>query len=91
MKDKDKFLKLAGQAIAPYRKDKNGLPIVQGRSINVGKKGYNYSWKLNQGDATDPMAFRYNYHALHRKRKDKKIPYYMSSKDTYYNYIREKR
>ena len=39
----------------------------------------------------DPMSFNYNYRSLTRKRKDKKLPWYMSSKDSYNNYKRGSR
>lgn len=43
--------------------------------------------KLSSSES-DPMSFRYSYHSIHRKRKEKKLPWYMSGKDVYDDYHR---
>lgn len=80
-KDKQRFLKIAGSVPKKPSSD-----FMSGRRAMSSNKKTNYS--INH-PAEDPMSFNYNYRSLTRKRKDKKLPWYMSSTDTYREYKRK--
>lgn len=83
-KDKDRFFKIAGKGVSYLKKGKNDkAPSFTDRMIAINRKQHN----INSTSDADPMAFNYNYYNLHKKRKDKKIPYYMSSKEAYNSYL----
>lgn len=72
--DKKKFLKTAGQYVDSVD-PKKGFVV---RSIQASHD--------NGINAADPLAFAYNMHEIHRKRGQKKKPFYRSSKEAYRQY-----